>query len=104
MLCVEDVVVARHAESGNPMDVGEPMNFRTTGEMPDLVMTIVSNFAAAKNAAVITDKDGDIAVQGRHYSADGRKVVRHAPDRCHFHPPTKWQAALDAGTAADLIC
>lgn len=61
-------------------------------------------FAERNNCSVHLDRDLDVAIQARHYTSDGMKVVRHTPDPCHFYTTEKWAEAWDQGRASDLIC
>jgi hypothetical protein len=64
---------------------------------------IITAIAAANNAAILTDRDGDIAILARLTGADGLPVVRHRPDPCDFLPVARWES-MTAEQAAEAVC
>jgi hypothetical protein len=64
---------------------------------------IITALAAQHNAAIITDRDGDVALLARLTGTDGLPVVRHRPDHCNFHSVSFWETAT-AEQAAAAVC
>ncbi len=64
---------------------------------------IITAIAAQHNAAIITDRDGDIALLARLTGTDGLPVVRHRPDPCDFRAVSFWETAT-AEQAAAAVC
>ena len=64
---------------------------------------IITAIAAANNAAIIVDRDGDIALLSRLTGTDGLPVVRHRPDNCDFRAASFWETAT-AEQAAEAVC
>jgi len=63
----------------------------------------INEIADAKGAAIIIDRDGDIALLRRLYDADGVCEVRYAPDPCDHLPIAKW-LSMTAGEVAQKVC
>lgn len=63
----------------------------------------IEEIAKLHNAAIITDRDGDIALLARIYNDEGIQVVRHAPDPCDFLPEARWEA-MTSEQVASRIC
>jgi hypothetical protein len=64
---------------------------------------IITAIAAAHNAAILTDRDGDVALLSRLTGTDGRQIVRYRPDPCDFLPVARWES-MTAEQAAAAVC
>jgi len=68
---------------------------------PHQIMTI-QEIAQINDAAIITDKYGDIALLGYLYDEDGVRQVRYAPDPCHHYPLARWLEMTPEQAAAHV--
>jgi hypothetical protein len=68
-----------------------------------MTSAIITAIAATNNAAVIIDRDGDVALLARHYDEDGHQVARHRPDPCDFLPVARWES-MTAEQVAAAVC
>ena len=64
---------------------------------------IITAIATQHDAAILTDRDGDIAILARLTGADGLPVVRHRPDPVDFRPVSFWETATAEQVAA-AVC
>jgi hypothetical protein len=64
---------------------------------------IITAIATQHDAAILTDRDGDIAILARLTGTDGLPVVRHRPDPCDFLPVARWES-MTPGQAAAAVC
>lgn len=63
----------------------------------------IEQIAKQHDAAIIVDKDGDVAIQRRLYDKHGVKVVRYAPFPGCYHAPT-WWATLSDDQIVNAVC
>lgn len=64
---------------------------------PELTIEELTLIARNQNAYVLTDKDGDIAIQFHIYNEDDTEIVRHQPDPGNFRPLAWWAARIQSG-------
>jgi len=80
----------------------DSQNVRIKNHKPNTSMTI-HEIAAANNASIITDKDGDIAILRRHFDDEGVQQVRYSPDPCDHLPESEWEA-MTQDQASARVC
>lgn len=62
----------------------------------------IEEIAELHDAAILTDRDGDIALLARHYNDEGIQEVRYAPDPCDYLPEKRWEAMAPDQVAARI--
>lgn len=63
----------------------------------------IDHIAELHDAAIISDRDGHIAILRRHYDDAGVPQVRHAPDPCDHLPESEWEG-MTPEQAASRVC